>query len=166
MYIFVVVNGVGDLPHGSFEVPLLTLSADHETDLATGVSRDGSEGIFGNSVYFSGGLFQLLDQRSMQPEAFGLSGYVTSGIKGVVKEPEVRFLEEGSSGTDGIRRVGDDDIIRRGVFRQELEAIPNMHKDFWVREQFRHMGEEPFGDTDHSLQSSQDRECLENIKFA
>ena len=59
---------------------------------------------------------------------------MTSRVKGVVKELEVRFLEEGSSGTDGIRGVGDDDIVRRGVFRQELEAIPDMHKDFWVRE--------------------------------
>jgi hypothetical protein len=76
---------------------------------------------------------------------------VTSRSEGVVKELEVRFLEEGSSGTDGIRGVGDDDIVRRGVLRQELEAIPDMYNDLWVREQSGHVGEELFGDTDHSL---------------
>jgi hypothetical protein len=45
--VFVVVNSVGDLPHRSLEVPLLTLSTDHETDLTAGVSGDSSEGVFG-----------------------------------------------------------------------------------------------------------------------
>ena len=47
----------------------------------------------------------------MQPKAFRLGRYVTSRIKGVVKELEVRFLEEGSGRADRIRGIGDDNIV-------------------------------------------------------
>ena len=109
--IFVVVNGVGDLPYRSLEVPLLTLSADHETDLTARVSGDGSEGVFCGSEDFAGGPLQLFDQGSVQPKALGLGRDVTSWSKGVMEELEVRFLEEGSGGADGIRGVGNDDIV-------------------------------------------------------
>ena len=111
VHVFVVVNSVGDISNWSLEVPLLTLGTDHKPDLTTGVGWDSSEGVFGNGKYFSSGLFQLLDQGSVQPEAFGLGRYVASGIKGVMKKLEVRFLEEGSSRSNRIRGIGDDDIV-------------------------------------------------------
>ena len=76
---------------------------------------------------------------------------MTSRSKGVMEELEVRFLEEGSSGTDGIRGVGDDDIVFGSATCQELEAIPDIRNYLRVREQSGHMREELFGDTDYSL---------------
>ena len=149
--IFVVVHGVRDLPYRSLEVPLLTLGTDHETDLTAGVSGDGSKGVLGDGEELTGCLFQLFDQWNVQPKTFTLGGDVTSRSEGIVEELEIRFLEEGSSGTDGVRGVGDDDIVRRGILGQELEAIPDKHDDLWVREQSGHVGEVFFRDTDYGL---------------
>jgi len=109
--IFVIVNCIRDLPHGNLEISLLTLRADHEADLTARVGGNGGEGVFCGSEDFASGSLQLLNQGSVQPKAFGLGRDVTSRSKGVMEELEVGFLEEGSSGTDGIGRIGDDDII-------------------------------------------------------
>jgi hypothetical protein len=106
---------------------------------------------YSETANIPGGLFQLLDQLSVQPKAFRLGRDVTSRSKGVVKKLEVRLFEEGSSGSDRIRRVGDNDIIGRGVLLQELETISDMHGDLWVGECLGHVREVLFGDTDHGL---------------
>lgn len=40
---------------------------------------------------------------------------------------EVRFLEEGLGGTDGVGGVGDDDVVGGFVFLKEFEAISNVN---------------------------------------
>jgi hypothetical protein len=82
-----------------------------------------------------------LDQRKMQPEALSLGGEVSSLLEGLLHEGEVGSLEEGSGGSDGVRRVGDDDV--EGVLDggKVLKTVGDVDGDLGVGEDGSHSRE-------------------------
>lgn len=140
--VLVVVAGRGDGAHGLAEVPAVGLGADEEADLARGVRRDRGEGVLGDGEEFADGRDELLDEREVEPEALGLGGDVSAGGERGVEELEVGLLEERLGGTDGVRRVGDDDVVGGGVLGEELEAVADVDGDAGVVEEGGHVGEE------------------------
>jgi hypothetical protein len=55
------------LPQRLLDITASFLAADHETDLARGVGRDGGEAILSNGEDCSAVLLHLLDQRQVEP---------------------------------------------------------------------------------------------------
>lgn len=56
---------------GLLDVAVRILAANHETDLAGRVSRDGSVGVLDDGEDFFAGLFQVGDELEMEPLVFG-----------------------------------------------------------------------------------------------
>lgn len=92
-----------------------------------------------------------LDQRQMQPKRLSLSGERSTLLEGGLHEGEVRSLEEGSGGSNGIRGVGDDDI--EGVLDggEVLESVGDVDGDLGVGENVGHSGEVELRDSGDGL---------------
>lgn len=56
--------------HGHTQVAVGVLGADHESDLAGWVGRDGGVGVFGDGKDLFAGLLQVADQFQMEPLVF------------------------------------------------------------------------------------------------
>lgn len=87
----------------------------------------------------------------MDPEALALGGDVSPWGEGVVQELEIRFLEEGLGGSDGVGGVGDDDVVGGFVICEEFEAVANVDGYFWGGEEGGHVWEVHFGYADDGL---------------
>lgn len=87
----------------------------------------------------------------MKPEALSLSGEGTVLLESLLHEGEVRSLEEGGGRSDGVARVGDDDI--EGVLDggEVLESVGDLDGDSGVGEDVGHAGEEHLGDSGDGL---------------
>lgn len=59
---------------GLLEVARAILAADHEADLAGGVSGDGGVGVFGGGEDLLAGLLEVCDQRKVKPLVLGCNG--------------------------------------------------------------------------------------------
>lgn len=147
----VVVFGSLDLPYRGLKVPSGSFGADHEANLTRWVSGDGGVGVFRNGEDVAGHLAQAVDQGKMQPEALSLSGDVSSRGQGIMKKLEVRLLEERLGGADGIRGVGDDNIVGSFVLGKELETISDEDSDLGRSKEGGHVREVDLGDTDNGL---------------
>ena len=75
----------------------------------------------------------------MEPQALSLGRDVSTRCECVVKELEVRFLEERFGRSDGVRRIGDDHIIGGFVGCEKLESVTNMNFHPWRSEETRHV---------------------------
>lgn len=82
-----------------------------------------------------------LDQGQVEPEALSLSAEVSTLLESLLHEGEVRSLEQACGRSDGIRRVGDDDI--EGVLDggKVLETVSDVDGDLGVSEDRSHTGE-------------------------
>jgi hypothetical protein len=87
----------------------------------------------------------------VEPEALALGGHVATGLEGTLKEGEVGSLEEGGGGADGVRRVGDDDVVLVLVLGEELEAVTDEDLDTGVVVALGELGEVELGDADDGL---------------
>ena len=87
----------------------------------------------------------------MQPYRLGLNGYVPSRIEAVPKELVIGLLEERCSGSVGVRAIGDDGIVGRGVLREEFEAVADVDCYAWVGEEGGHVRKVLLGYTDDCL---------------
>ena len=76
----------------------------------------------------------------MEPQALSLGGQVSALLQGILEELEVRGLEESLGGSNGVRRVGDDNVVLVFVVGEELESISDVDGDSWILVAFRHMG--------------------------
>ena len=151
MDLLVVVPAVRHLAQRSREVPSLDLRGHREPDLAGRVRRDRRVRIRDRREDVLRRVAQLADEREVQPEAFSLTAAVSTRSEGVRDELEVRLLEEGGGGTDGVGRVGDDGIVCAGVFCEELEAVANVYSDARIREQRSHVRKILLGDSHNGL---------------
>jgi hypothetical protein len=122
----VVVSGVGDCSEGGLDISALFFGADHNTNGSSGVyivqlvspettvqltSWNSSERPFGNGESLLASLLQFLDQRQVHPNRFRLSRDISPLLQGLVEQGEVWGLEECFGRTNGIRRVGDDNVV-------------------------------------------------------
>lgn len=87
----------------------------------------------------------------MKPDTFSLSRDVSSLLQTLLQQGKVRCLEECLGRTNGVRRIGNDDVVFVFVLGKELEAIANVDGDSRVLVACRHVGEEFLRDSDHSL---------------
>lgn len=82
---------------------------------------------------------------------------MTTRGEGAVQEFEIRLLEERCGGTNGIRRVGDDDIVCRGVVCEEFKPVTDEDGYSGIVKKGRHVREELFGNADDGLNIDMDR---------
>ena len=115
---------------------------------------NGGEGVSDGWEELLAGLTELLDEGQVQPEAFSLSRQVSALLERILQQLEVWGLEQGLSGTDWVRRIGDDDIVFVLVLGQEFESIANEDGDSLVVVAFRHVGEELLRHTNDGLSIS------------
>ena len=76
---------------------------------------------------------------------------MATGSEGTVQKLKVRLLEKSLSRTDGVRGIGDDDIISGSVIREEFETIADENGNSRIVEEGRHMRKELLGNTDDGL---------------
>jgi len=88
----------------------------------------------------------------MQPKRLSLSGERTSLLERLLHQGEVRSLEERSGGSNGIGRIGDDDV--EGVLngREVLESIGDVNGDLGVGKNVGHAGKVELGDSGDGLE--------------
>jgi len=72
---------------------------------------DGGESVSDRGEELLASPPQLLDKRQVEPQAFSLSGQITSLLQSILQQLEVGSLEQSSGRSDRVRRVGDDDIV-------------------------------------------------------
>lgn len=99
----------------------------------------------------------------MHPDALSLGGDVSSGLQGLVEQGEVRGLEEGLGGSNGVGRVGDNDIVRVLVLGEELESVTDVDGDSGVLVASRHEGEVLLGDPDDGLVNVAEGDSLDRL---
>ena len=63
----------------------------------------------------------------MKPEAFSLGGDGSTSLERLLEELEVGLLEEGGGGSNGIRRIGNDNVEFSLLVLKELESISNVN---------------------------------------
>lgn len=114
-------------------------------------SGDGGEGKSDRWEELLASFPQLLDQRQVEPQAFSLSRQVSSLLQSILQQLEIWSLEQSLGGSDGIRRIGDDDIVLVLVLGKELESITNVDSDSRVLVAFGHVGEPLLGYSDNGL---------------
>jgi len=129
----------------------LVLGKHHETNLATGVSGDGSVSILNNGEESAAESLDLLDERKMEPHAFTLGGDDTVVGKGVLHELEETLLEQGLGRSNGVGRVGDNNIKGVDLVFQVREAVTNVNVNLGVLETNGHVGQVLLGNTGNSL---------------
>lgn len=149
----VVVSAVGNLTKGLSDVSVGVKRADNEADLARWISGDGSEGVVGNGEELLGGSSELANEVEVNPDTLGLGGDVSSGLEGLLEEGKVGLLEESLGGTNGVRRVGDDDVEAGFVLGvlEELETVTNDDSGLGMSETLGHLGKVLLGDTGDGL---------------
>lgn len=145
----ILLSGEGSQRHSRSSVGVL--GADHEADLAGGVSRDGAVSVLGNREHLLAGLLEVGDDLEVDPDALSLGGDDTLLGEGLVEQLKVGLLKQGSSRALGVRGVSDDDIKGVLVLSQELEAVANVDLDTGVVEANGHVGEVQLRDTGDSL---------------
>ena len=131
MHIRVVVRCASDFPDRHFEVPARLFRAKTEANLTRGIRWNSGVGIFNHGKEFFCHVAELGDEWDVEPETFALTGGVSTRLQCVIQKLEVRLLKEGFGGTDRIRRVCDDDIIGRLVFRKKLHSVAHENRDLW-----------------------------------
>ena len=57
-------------PQRRFDISVLIFAADHEADLARGVSEDGSVGVLDSREDFLAGFLKVGDEREVEPLVF------------------------------------------------------------------------------------------------
>jgi hypothetical protein len=75
----------------------------------------------------------------MEPQALSLGRDVSTRCECIVKELKVRLLEERLGRSDGVRRIGDDDIVGGFVLCEKLESVANINGHPWRSEEARHV---------------------------
>lgn len=142
---------LGERTKGFLDVGVRILGTHDVTNLTTGVSGDASVSIFNLGVDVLTEVLDLSDERKMEPHTFTLGGEDTLFGKSVLQKLEEVRTEERFSGTIGIRRVSDDNIILVDLVLQEFETVTNVKGDLGVFETNRHVGEVLLGDTRNSF---------------
>lgn len=145
----ILLSGKGSQGHSGSSLGVL--GADHEPNLARGVSWDRAVGVLRDGEHLLTGLLELGDDLEMDPDALSLGGDNTLLGKGLVEQLKVRLLKQGSSGALGVRGVSDDDVKGILVLGQELEAVANVDLDAGVGEPDRHVGEVQLRDSGDGL---------------
>jgi hypothetical protein len=97
---------------------------------------------------------QLFDKRQVEPQAFSLSRQVTSLLQSILQQLEVWSFEQGSSRSNRVGRIGNDDIVLVLVLGEELESITDENSDSGILVALGHFGEELLGDSDDGLHVS------------
>lgn len=149
--VLVPVANVLDLAKGSAEVAGLVEGADDESDRARGVGGDRGVGELGDGEESAGHRHEIVDEGEVEPDALSLGGDASSGLEGLLEELEVGLLEEGRRGSNGVGRVGDDDVELGLLVVEELESVANVDRHARVVEASGHVREERLGDAGDSL---------------
>jgi hypothetical protein len=129
----------------------LVLGEHHETNLATGVSGDGSVGILNNGEESAAESLDLLDKRKMEPHAFTLGGDDTIVGKSVLHELEETLLEQGLGRSNGVGRVGDNNIKGVNLVFQVRETVANVNVNLGVLETNGHVRQVLLGNAGNSF---------------
>lgn len=159
----VVVLASGDLSEGGGDASLRVEGTADETDLSRGVGGNGGVGVFGDGEETLGGLPQLLDQGQVQPQGLSLGGHVTSLLERLLQQGKVRSFEEGGGRTNGVGRVGDDDVVLVLVLGQELEPVTDKDGNLGVLEDGRHVREVLLRDPDDGLVDITEGNVLDRV---
>lgn len=122
------------------------LGANHETNLARGIGRDSGESVLNSGEDRLASLLEVLDDAQVKPDALCLGSDDTLFGKSLVKELEVRLLEERLGRTFWIRRVGDDTVKGILVLGKKLETVTNVNSDTFVFKALLHLLEVQLGD--------------------
>ena len=151
VHLGVIVARARDLAQGLGEVTTGLLRGDHEADLAGGVGGDRRVRVLGDGEEAARSREEVGDEVEVDPQALALGGDVSPGGERVAEELEVRLLEEGRSGPDGVRGVRDDHVVRGRVVREEPEAVADEDGHARVAEERGHVREELLRDADDRL---------------
>jgi hypothetical protein len=130
---------------------LLVLGEHHETNLSTGISRNGGVSVFNNGEKGTAEGLDFLDEGKMEPHAFTLSRDDTIVGKSVLHELEETLLEQRLSRTNGVRRVGNDNIKGVDLILQVRETVTNVNVDLGMLETNGHVRQVLLGDTGYSF---------------
>jgi hypothetical protein len=141
----------GPLAQRLLQSQFLVLGKHHETNLATGVSGDGSVSILNNGEESAAESLDLLDERKMEPHAFTLGGDDTVVGKGVLHELEETLLEQRLGRANGVGRVGDNNIKGVDLVFQVRETVTNVNVNLGVLETNGHVGQVLLGNAGNSL---------------
>lgn len=147
----VVVPGVGNGTEGNSEVSGRVLAADHDTNLTGGVGGDGGETVLDDGEELGASFLEGLDEGEMNPQALSLGRDGTTLLESLLEELEVRGLEKSLGGTDGVRRVGDDNVVLVLVLGKELKTVTNVNFNSGVLVAVGHEREPLLRDSDDSL---------------
>jgi hypothetical protein len=135
----------------SSEVAVLVESGDDETDGTGRVGRDRSPSELSFAEEGATHRHEVVDERKVEPNTFSLSRDGSSSTKGFLEELEVGLLEERVGGTDGIGRVGDDNVEFVLLVVQEFESVADEDGDTRIFKSSGHVRKESFRDTGNSF---------------
>mmetsp|Transcript_23864 Transcript_23864/g.40829 ORF Transcript_23864/g.40829 Transcript_23864/m.40829 type:complete len:295 (+) Transcript_23864:981-1865(+) len=143
-------------PHGNLTplrmaLPTSRLLPNHKPNLSTRITRYGTIRILHGIKQRRDGLHERLDEIDMQPHAFALrtdnAPLSQTIVHGLIK----RCFEKNARRSNGIGRIGNNDIERRLIFFHELRTVPDVDGHARIVESAGHEGEVLLGDADDVL---------------